>query len=47
MPEIKFFSSEKERNKFMKHKTFEWFKCFEYINRHWTVDYVLNYILSN
>lgn len=45
MPDIKMFSSAEERQKFMKRKQFVWFKTFEYTNRHWGVDYVLNYIL--
>jgi hypothetical protein len=45
MPDIKIFSSAEERQKFMKRKQFVWFKTFEYTNRHWGVDYVLNFIL--
>jgi len=44
MPDIKMFSSDKERRKFMKRKQFTWFQTFEYTNRHWGVDYVLNFI---
>ena len=45
MPDLKFFSSAEERQKYMKGKKFTWFKTFEYINRRGCVDYVLNYIL--
>lgn len=44
MPEIIMFSSAEERQKFIKRKQFVWFKTFEYTNRHWGVDYVLNFI---
>lgn len=44
MPDLKFFSSAEERQKYMKGKKFTWFKTFEYINRRGCVDYVLNYI---
>lgn len=44
MPEIKFFDTETKRKKFMKWKKFQWFVTFEYVNRHWNIDYVINFI---
>ena len=46
MPDIEIFSSAEERQKFIQHKKLSWYKTFEYVNRHWGVDYVLNYIMQ-